>query len=54
MFIHIIWKQNTKYRVFSHLHGIYVDKIFRREPILEKVEAYQKKKIDIYMNAFLP
>ena len=44
-FIHVIWKENTKYRVFSDLHRIYVVKIFRTEPFQEKVEAYQKKKL---------
>ena len=52
-FIHIIWKENTKYRVFSDLHRIYVDKIFRREPILGKSGSVSKEQIDIYMNAFL-
>ena len=51
-FIHIIWKENTKYRVFSDLHRIYVDKIFRREPILGKSGSVSKEKIYIYMNAF--
>ena len=51
-FIHIIWKENTKYRVFSDLHRIYVDKIFRREPILGKSGSVSKEQIDIYMNAF--
>ena len=50
-FIHIIWKENTKYRVFSDLHRIYVDKIFRREPILGKSGSVSKEKIYIYMNA---
>ena len=53
-FIHIIWKENTKYRVFSDLHRIYVDKIFRREPILGKSGSVSKEKNYIYMNAFLP
>ena len=52
-FIHIIWKQNTKYRVFSDLHRIYVDKIFRREPILGKSGSVSREQIDIYINAFL-
>ena len=51
-FIHIIWKENTKDRVFSELHCIYVDKIFRREPILGKSGSVSKEQIDIYMNAF--
>ena len=51
-FIHIIWKENTKYRVFSDLHHIYVDKIFRRESILGKSGTVSKEKIDIFMNAF--
>ena len=51
--IHIIWKENTKYRVFSDLHRIYVDKIFRREPILGKSGSVSIEQIDIYMNAFL-
>ena len=53
-FIHIIWKENTKYRIFSDLHRIYVDKIFRREPILGKSGSVSKEKNYIYMNAFLP
>ena len=52
-FIHIIWKENTKYRVFSDLHHIYVDKIFRREPILEKSGSVSKEQIDINMNLFV-
>ena len=52
--IHIIWKGNTKYRVFSDLHRIYADKIFRREPIFGKSGSVSKEKIDIYMNPFLP
>ena len=40
-------------RVFSDLHHIYVDKIFRREPILEKSGSISKEQTDIYMNAFL-
>ena len=51
-FIHIIWKKNTKYRVFSDLHRIYVDKIFRSEPILGKSRSVSKEKIYIYINAF--
>ena len=53
-FIHIIWKENTKYRVFSDLHCIYIDKIFRREPISGKSGSVSKEKTDIYINAFLP
>ena len=52
-FIHIIWKENTRYRVFSDLHRIYVNKIFRSVPILGKTGRVSKEKIDIYMNVFL-
>ena len=45
-FIHIIWKENTKDRVFSELHCIYVDKIFRREPILGKSGSVSKEQIE--------
>ena len=53
-FIHIIWKENTKDRVFSELHCIYVDKIFRREPILGKSGSVSKEINYICMNPFLP
>ena len=42
-FIHVIWKENTKYRVFSDLHRIYVDKIFRTEPFQEKWKRIKRK-----------
>ena len=51
-FIHIIWKGNTKYRVFTDLHGVYVDKVFRREPIVGKSGCISKEKLEIYMNVF--
>ena len=51
-FIHIIWKGNTKYRVFTDLHRVYADKVFRREPIVGKSGSISKEKFEIYMNVF--
>ena len=35
--IHVLWKDNAKYRVLSDLHRSHVDYIFRREKITEKI-----------------
>ena len=35
--IHVLWKDNAKYRVLSDLHCSHVDYIFRREKITEKI-----------------
>ena len=51
-FIHSIWKGNTKYRVFTDLHHVYADKVFRREPIVGKSGCISKEKLGIYMNVF--
>ena len=35
--IHVLWKDNAKYRVLSDLHRSHVDYLFRREKITEKI-----------------
>ena len=35
--IHVLWKNNAKYRVLSDLHHSHVDYIFRRAKIIEKI-----------------
>ena len=51
--IYIMWKENTKYRVFRDLHRSYADKIFRHEPIRSKNGSISNEKIDIYLNSML-
>ena len=51
-FIHIIWKGNTKYRVFTDLHCVYAHKVFRRGPIVRKSGCISNEKLEIYMNVF--
>ena len=51
--IYIMWKENTKYRVFADLHRSYADKIFRHEPIKSKNGSISKEKIGIYLNSML-
>ena len=43
-FIHIIWKENTKFRVFSCIMYMLI-KYLKENPFKEKVEAYQKNKL---------
>ena len=48
-----MWKENTKYRVFTDLLCSYADKIFRHEPIRSKNGSISNEKIDIYLNSML-
>ena len=50
---YIMWKENTKYRVFTDLLCSYADKIFRHEPIRSKNGSIPNEKIDIYLNSML-
>ena len=51
--IHIIWKENTKYRVYTNLHRLYTDHIFRREPIKAKTGEISNETIDLYLNSLI-
>ena len=51
--IHIIWKENTKYRVYTNLHRLYTDHIFRREPIIAKTGEISNETIDLYLNSLI-
>ena len=51
--MHIIWKDNAKYRVFTELHCSYTDHIFRREPIRGKSGKISNEKLDNYLNSLL-
>ena len=51
--MHIIWKNNAKYRVFTELHCSYTDHIFRREPIRDKSGKISNEKLDNHLNSLL-
>ena len=40
--IHIIWKENQKYRVFTNFHRSFVDRVFRHENIKSLVKFLKK------------
>ena len=52
-FMHIIWKDNAKYRVFTDLHCSYTAHIFRREPIRGISGKISNEKFDNYLNSLL-
>ena len=41
--IHIMWKENQKYRVFTNFHHSLLDNLFRRENIKTNVANFHKK-----------
>ena len=49
--IHIIWKENQKYRVFTNFHRSFVDRVFRHENIKEKFGEIPQEVIDNHLNA---
>ena len=49
--IQVLWKDSTKYRVFTNLHCSYTDYIFRREPIKEKSGKISIETIDFYLTS---
>ena len=49
--IHIIWKENQKYRVFTNFHRSFVDRVFRHENIKEKFGEIPQEVIDNHSNA---
>ena len=48
--IYIIWKDNLKFRVFSNLYKSFLDKIFRKENIKDKIGEISKETIAMYLN----
>ena len=52
-FMHIIWEDNAKYRVFTDLHCSYTDHIFRREPIRGDSGRITNEKLDNYLSSLL-
>ena len=52
-FMHAIWKDNAKYRVFTDLHHSYTEHIFRHEPIKGRSGKIPNEKLDNYLNSLL-
>ena len=51
--IHVLWKDNAKYRVLSDLHRSHVDYIFRREKITEKIGQVSNDDLEKHLNVLL-
>ena len=51
--IHVLWKDNAKYRVLSDLYRSYVDNIFRREKITEKIGQGSNDDLEKHLNVLL-
>ena len=51
--IHILWKDNAKYRVLSDLHHCYIDYIFCRERITAKSGKVSDENLGIHLNVLL-
>ena len=51
--IHVLWKDNAKYRVLSDLYCSYVDNIFRREKITEKIGQGSNDDLEKHLNVLL-
>ena len=49
--IHIIWKENQKYRVFTNFHRSFLDNIFRIKNIKSKCVEILQETIEIYLNS---
>ena len=49
--IHIIWREDQKYRVFKNFHGSFLDNIFRMENIKSKCGEVLQETIEIYLNS---
>ena len=49
--IHIIWTENQKYRVFSNLHRLFLERVFRNENIKSKCGKISREIIDNHLNA---
>ena len=50
-FIYVIWRDNTKYRIFSYLHRSYIDYIRRREPLYGKTGKICCEELEMNLNA---
>ena len=48
--IHVLWKDNVKYRVLSDLHRSYIDYIFCRERKTAKSKKVSDENLDIHLN----
>ena len=48
--IHVLWKDNAKYRVLSDLHRSHVDYIFRREKIGQVSHEDLGKHLNVLLN----
>ena len=51
--IYMFWRNNTTYRVFKNLVHNYAERIFHREPIIDKSGQISREKVDIYLNHLL-
>ena len=51
--IHVLWKDNAKYRALSDLHCSHVDYIFRREKITEKIGQVSNDDLEKHLNVLL-
>ena len=51
--IHVLWKDNAKYRALSDLHCSHVDYIFRREKITEKIGQVSNDDLEKHLDFLL-
>ena len=51
--IHIIWRENQKYRVFSNFYCDFLDRLFRCENIKNKCGKIDNKTIEKHINAHI-
>ena len=49
--IHIIWKENQKYRAFTNFHRSFLDNIFRMENIISKCGEISQETMEVYLNS---
>ena len=49
--IHIIWRENQKYRVFTNFHCSFLDCIFTYENIKEKYGEISQETINFHLNS---
>ena len=51
--LHVLWKDNAKYRVLSDLHCSHVDYIFRREKITGKTGQVSNHDLQKHLSVLL-
>ena len=51
--IHMVWKENTKYRVYTNLHRLYADYIIRHESIKGNSGEISNETINFYLNSLI-